>query len=144
MLDADAAIARFMPMIPQPYSERDAGEFVIACALGLAQGLLLSLAIEDERGVPVGSIGLDLQRTGMPTVGYWLGEQARGQGLATRATRAMCAYARELGSGRVALLVEADNAASIAVALRAGFAPCGRSEMGSDGVWRERYELPAA
>jgi ribosomal-protein-serine acetyltransferase len=56
-------------------------------------------------------------------IGYWLGQQAAGRGLMTRAARAMLGFAfEELQLNRVGLLAEVANARSRAVAERLGFA----------------------
>jgi RimJ/RimL family protein N-acetyltransferase len=55
-------------------------------------------------------------------VGYWLAEEARGQGHATRATRAICRWAFEaLKLERIDLLAATGNPASQRVAERCGF-----------------------
>lgn len=55
-------------------------------------------------------------------VGYWLGEQATGRGLVTRAVSAMLDYAfGALHLHRVALQAEVSNEKSLAVAKRLGF-----------------------
>ncbi|HEY0321114.1 MAG TPA: GNAT family protein [Pyrinomonadaceae bacterium] len=55
-------------------------------------------------------------------VGYWLGEDATGRGLVTRAVTAMLDYAfGTLRLHRIALLAEVGNEKSIAVARRLGF-----------------------
>lgn len=55
-------------------------------------------------------------------IGYAVGPAHRGQGLAARAVRVMAAYAFEqLGAEQVILELEAENAASVAVATKAGF-----------------------
>lgn len=55
-------------------------------------------------------------------VGYWLGQDAAGRGLMTRALRAMLHYAFDLlAVNRVGLQAEVENARSRAVAERLGF-----------------------
>lgn len=57
-------------------------------------------------------------------VGYWLGDAARGRGLARRAVVLLCDWALgSLGLRRLHLMVDLDNAASHAVALACGFRP---------------------
>jgi ribosomal-protein-serine acetyltransferase len=61
-------------------------------------------------------------RTLATEVGYWLGEDATGRGLVTRAVSAMLEYAFEtLGLHRIALHAEVSNEKSKAVARRLGF-----------------------
>jgi len=55
-------------------------------------------------------------------LGYAVGPGHRGQGLAARAVLVMAAHAfEELGAAQVILELEAENAASVAVATKAGF-----------------------
>ncbi len=55
-------------------------------------------------------------------VGYWLGEQASGQGLMTRAVRAMLRFVfDDLQLNRVVIQTQVENTASRAVAERLGF-----------------------
>jgi RimJ/RimL family protein N-acetyltransferase len=59
--------------------------------------------------------------------GYWVRKEARGRGVATRALVLLSRWAaRERGLGRLQLIVEPDNLASIRVAERAGFRREGR------------------
>jgi RimJ/RimL family protein N-acetyltransferase len=60
-------------------------------------------------------------------VGYWLGEDGRGRGLARRAVALLCDWALgPLGLRRLHLMVDLDNAASHAVARACGFRPMGQ------------------
>ena len=55
-------------------------------------------------------------------IGYAVGPAHRGQGLAVRAVRVMADYAfGQLGAQEVILELEPQNAASVAVATKAGF-----------------------
>lgn len=77
-------------------------------------------------------------RAGSSEIGYWLGKDAVGRGLMTRAAKAMLAFAfEELGLNRIALRAEVDNQRSIALAKRLGF----QYEGTERGSWRrgERY-----
>ena len=55
------------------------------------------------------------------SVGHWLLPEGRGRGIATRAVRLVVAWARGHEIRRLRLVTAADNAASRAVADRAGF-----------------------
>ncbi|MFE1292389.1 GNAT family N-acetyltransferase [Streptomyces sp. NPDC058751] len=86
-----------------------------------AQGTVILLAITVDGGAPLGEVMLRRAPEGME-IGYAVGPAHRGQGLAVRAVRVMAAYAFErMGAERVILELEAENAASVAVATRAGF-----------------------
>jgi RimJ/RimL family protein N-acetyltransferase len=86
-----------------------------------AEGTTILLAITVDGGAPLGEVMLRRAPEGTE-LGYAIGPAHRGQGLAARAVRVMAAYAFEqLGAGQVILELEAENAASVAVANKAGF-----------------------
>jgi RimJ/RimL family protein N-acetyltransferase len=78
--------------------------------------------VEAASGEPVGMCGIDnWSSTDVAQFGYWLAAGARGRGLATRAVTLMTGWLFELGAARVFLTIQSENAASAAVACRAGF-----------------------
>ncbi|WP_407547653.1 GNAT family N-acetyltransferase [Streptomyces sp. Pv4-95] len=86
-----------------------------------AEGTTILLAITVDGGAPLGEVMLRCAPEGTE-LGYAVGPAHRGQGLAARAVRLMAAYAFEqLGVEQVILELEAENAASVAVATKAGF-----------------------
>lgn len=86
-----------------------------------AEGTVVLLAITVDGGAPLGEVMLRRAPEGME-IGYAVGPAHRGQGLAVRAVRVMAAYAFEqMGAEQVILELEAENAASVAVATKAGF-----------------------
>lgn len=89
---------------------------------GFADGTRLPLLIID-RGRLAGHVGLTIdteQRSA--SVGYWIGEQFTGAGLATRAVTAITSHAlTDLRLLRVQAKVAVGNTASCAVLQRAGF-----------------------
>jgi RimJ/RimL family protein N-acetyltransferase len=95
----------------------------------------------------VGGAGLKLRSfdTGRETyrwfdIGYWLGERAIGRGYAGEAVRLLARHALEdIGADRVEIRVESANAASMAVAERAGFVREGilRNTILRDGLLRD-------
>jgi RimJ/RimL family protein N-acetyltransferase len=84
-------------------------------------GLGLSVAVEAD-GEFAGTAGLDLRpgRLG-PEIGYSIAPWARGRGYATEAARALADWGLGHGAPRVHLFADLRNAASLAVARRAGF-----------------------
>lgn len=91
--------------------------------------------VDAALGEPVGMCGIDhWSSTDVAQFGYWLAAGARGQGLATRAVTLMTGWLFELGAARVFLTIQSDNAASAAVARRAGFTYEGT--LRADGVWQ--------
>ncbi|MET7451506.1 GNAT family N-acetyltransferase [Streptomyces sp. NPDC005574] len=86
-----------------------------------AEGTTILLAITVDGGAPLGEVMLRRAPEGAE-LGYAVGPAHRGQGLAVRAVRVMAAYAFEqLGVDQVILELEAENTASAAVAVKAGF-----------------------
>ncbi|GAA1547417.1 hypothetical protein GCM10009730_65660 [Streptomyces albidochromogenes] len=85
------------------------------------EGKTILLAITVDGGAPLGEVMLRRAPEGTE-LGYAIGPAHRGQGLAARAVTVMAAYAFEqLGAEQVILELEAENAASVAVATKAGF-----------------------
>jgi RimJ/RimL family protein N-acetyltransferase len=123
----DPEIARFTT-VPSPYGETDARAFLQLVADGVAAGTLIVLAVVDaaDHGVLLGSVGLHAisPELGAAEVGYLLAAPARGRGCATRAVALVVGWAfATLGLQRIELRAMAENAASRAVAARAGFHP---------------------
>ena len=91
--------------------------------------------IDDASDEPVGMCGIDhWSSTDVAQFGYWLAAGARGRGFATRAVTLMTSWLFELGAARVFLTIQSDNAASAAVARRAGFTYEGT--LRGHGVWQ--------
>jgi RimJ/RimL family protein N-acetyltransferase len=91
--------------------------------------------VDAASGEPVGMCGLDdWSSTDVAQFGYWLAADARGRGLATRAVTLMTTWLFELGAARVFLTIQSENAASAAVARRAGFTREGT--LRAHGVWQ--------
>ena len=113
----DAAVARMSTRIPHPYALTDAEDFLSHLEKGDEQ----VFAIEHGEDGLVGMIGLhDTGRIG-PEVGYWLGRPYWGRGLATEAAQAVLDWAARTGRRCVVSSHFADNPASGAVLVKAGF-----------------------
>lgn len=90
--------------------------------------------VDASSGEPVGMCGIDhWSSADVAQFGYWLAAGARGRGLATRAVMLMTGWLFTLGAARVFLTIDSENAASAAVALRAGFIHEGT--LRAYGVW---------
>ena len=123
----DPLIASFLDQIPHPYTREDARAWFALADERWRDGTMAAFAIELE-GVegPVGGVGVhffDGLDAGSGEVGYWVAEEARGQGVATAATRLAAEWAFDSQRDLVRLQLRADveNAASNRVAEKAGF-----------------------
>ncbi|MBA3364611.1 MAG: GNAT family N-acetyltransferase [Actinobacteria bacterium] len=116
----DADIARFIPLIPSPYTEEDARQYVDMVSSWDAGERRAFAIADDESGELLGSIDVRLGEIG--SIGYWVAPAARGQGVATRALRLVSRWAvREQGVERLELTTHPENIASQRVAEKAGF-----------------------
>jgi RimJ/RimL family protein N-acetyltransferase len=115
-------------LVPSPYGEADARAYLKRVADGWDADARATFAVVDaaDHSALRGAAGLhaiewDLR---VADVGYWVAAPARGRGVATRAVELLAGWAfGTLGLERLELRAHEDNAASHAVARRAGFAP---------------------
>ncbi|MFF1633555.1 GNAT family N-acetyltransferase [Leifsonia sp. NPDC058248] len=126
VLCQDPAVAGWTT-VPSPYSRADAEEFVLGLVVeGWADGRSCTWAIRlSDDGELVGMLGLDGIRDDEAEIGFWLAPKVRGLGVMTEAVSLAIdyAFAPEGGLGLQRLVWHAfvGNAASAAVARRAGF-----------------------
>jgi RimJ/RimL family protein N-acetyltransferase len=131
----DAEIARWTGVPPQT-DHAAALRWIEGDAHRRARGLALDLVV-DVDGTVVGEVGLaDIDPGGRSAeVGWWIGPEHRGAGLATAAARLVSSWAiTELCVDCVIARCHPANPASAAVARSAGFVPDGMV----DGVERWR------
>jgi RimJ/RimL family protein N-acetyltransferase len=101
-------------------------------------------AVCSPDGEALGTAALTVGRSPEPSVGYALLPAGRGRGMAATAVRLMSDWVLSIGHPCVTLGMLSDNAASAAVAARAGFREVGvRSSCRPDGtaaevLWWER------
>ncbi|TXS44462.1 GNAT family N-acetyltransferase [Streptomyces sp. t39] len=113
-------IAYWTPIVSPFDAEASRARLVRARRLR-ADGTAVLLAITVDGGAPLGEVMLRRAPEGTE-LGYAVGPEYRGRGLAVRAVRVMAAYAfGQLGAEQVILELEAENEASVAVAAKAGF-----------------------
>lgn len=121
----DEEIAWWLDQVPQPYGEADARTYVALTRRGWKDGTHAAFAVTDAgTGEVLGSVGIHWidRDEGVAEVGYWVRLEARGRGVATRATRLATGWAlRSCGMKRVQLRADSRNVASQRVAEAAGF-----------------------
>jgi RimJ/RimL family protein N-acetyltransferase len=117
-------MARFVPLLPSPYTEEHAAGFVAYADDAWARGTGAPFAIADSGGGLLGAIELHLSDAdpGAASVGYWLRPEARGRGAATIALGLVSRWAFDaLAIQRLQLTTDPANLASQRVAERARF-----------------------
>lgn len=103
---------------------RRPADYLAAKRQAWAGGTGASFAICDATrpGTCLGHVFIERDDDGRGSVGYWLLEEGRGKGRATRAVRLMASWAlAEMRLGRLQLHTDSENVASQRVAERAGF-----------------------
>lgn len=115
----DRRVARYLIAVPSPYPLSLAMRWIMARIAWWPQGRGVTLAIA-RRASPrdlLGTVSLRrFARDRRAELGYWLGADAWGQGLATEAADAVVDFGfRELGMSRVYAQVLEGNAASCRV-----------------------------
>jgi RimJ/RimL family protein N-acetyltransferase len=119
----DADNQRWLSALPSPYTREDAVRFVTGVApAGRSEGREAAFVLEAGGGL-VGMCGVhELSRGRLgPEIGYWTAPWARRHGYAAEAAAALARWALDHGAPRVHLFADVANAASQAVARRAGF-----------------------
>ena len=116
-IDGDPEISRWLDVVPQPYTLEDARTYIT----GLGEQ---AFAITDAAtGIVLGSIGVRWNETrDVGELGYWLGADARGGGLTTRALVLVSRWAlAQDGAARLQLRADVENVPSRRVAEKAGY-----------------------
>jgi [ribosomal protein S5]-alanine N-acetyltransferase len=114
----DAEIAYWIPLIPHPYTDADAWDFL----RGDVASAEYRLAITLDSAI-VGGIGMSINSHDYRGhVGYWVSARERGRGVCTRALRLLSRHALDaLALQRLELITDPDNRASQRVAEKVGF-----------------------
>lgn len=121
---ADPLTQRFISGMPEPYTEQSARWWITEGApAARATGGAAYAVADPATDRLLGGIGLSnpVPARGQAEIGYWVAPWARGRGVATAATRALAGQAFAAGVARLELLTHEENAASMRVALAAGF-----------------------
>lgn len=126
----DFDVTRMTGSLPYPYALADAEAFVTH-AQRADPSESATFVIELPGDGPIGVIGLDPDEVIAVEVGYWLGRPYWGRGYATEALVALTGWARDSWGRRcISARHFADNPASGAVLIKAGFLYTGRV-----GLW---------
>jgi RimJ/RimL family protein N-acetyltransferase len=132
--------------IPRPYRPEDAVAFVE----NRMREVWPFVITRTESGELLGAIALKSfdPQSGCGEIGYWLAAEARGHGTMSTALAALeTATTVHLGAREMILRIADGNAASLAVAQRAGYAPAGREPASCNGldalVFKKRLAPPA-
>ncbi len=114
----DEDLARFIPRFPRPYREEDARGWIASVNTGpLARTFVI---VDAQSGELLGATEVRLGEVG--SIGYWIAKEARGRGVATRATKLLSRWALgEADVQRLELTTHPENIASQRVAEKAGF-----------------------
>jgi RimJ/RimL family protein N-acetyltransferase len=127
------AISRRLASWPVPYTAPMAADRIAGVRMAAAERRSLPLVIERRSdGAVVGWISISRAPGDGTTalITYWLGDGFQGQGLMREAAPAALAEAfRSMDIARVRAAVQADNAASLAVARLLGMAPLGEGRI---------------
>ncbi|MDE2669762.1 MAG: GNAT family N-acetyltransferase [Chloroflexota bacterium] len=135
--------SRYLP-VPDPYTRRDAEEFVAGCILVDGEKRFEWAVVHDGR--VSGGVSLTTRRPGVAELGYSIARPLWGQGLTTEAARAVIAHAfEELRLVRIQAFADIRNAASWRVMEKLGMERIGVAHrdrlVGGDRVDSVFYEL---
>jgi RimJ/RimL family protein N-acetyltransferase len=122
-IDGDPEISAWLELIPQPYGENEARTWIELAGTMWREGTASPFAVL-AAGEVVGGAGvtwIDREHC-VGDIGYWIRRDARGRGYTTRAVRLIARWSFASGAARLQIRADAENASSIAVAERAGFA----------------------
>lgn len=118
-----ASVSPWLPWLHADYSLEDSATWISQSAAGRERGDAHTFGIFDMQGHVLGDIGLNRidTRRASANLGYWVRQSAQGQGVATRAARAVADFGfQALGLVRIEIVVAIDNVASRRTAERLG------------------------
>src|SRR5918992_4180886 len=96
----DPEIPRWIPVIPQPYTEQSALEFVHWSDGEWERGNYSLVIVDALTGQLLGAIGMGVRKeTKTGHIGYWVAAPARRRGVASSALRLLAGWALEQGLG---------------------------------------------
>lgn len=121
-IDGDPEITRWLELIPQPYRQPEARMWIAQSTAMWREGTAspFALLVDDEIVGGCGISWIDRDQC-VGDIGYWLRQDVRGGGLASRAVQLAARWAFDCGCERLQLRADAENADSLRVAERTGF-----------------------
>jgi RimJ/RimL family protein N-acetyltransferase len=130
---SDCEVQQWLITPPFPYTQSD-GEYYLAIVERNHAGPWPSTFVIASKtdDTAVGTIGIEIKDDASGELGYWLGQEHWGRGIAKEAAAAVVAHARRHPRPRV-LWANADSAniGSQRVLLSCGFADCGVTDRAS-------------
>ncbi len=146
----DFEVTRNLAVVPFPYPRDLADRWIASTARELADGHAYQLAITGQEGAEemlVGVVGVRLDaKTRTGRLGYWVGRQFWGHGVASEAAGRLARWAMaNLEIDRLIAEVATDNPASASVLRRVGFRQAGEGvgEFQSRGGWHPVWQFVA-
>lgn len=141
----NAAVARFLPLMPHPYGMHDALEWINTTHRQARRdrGYHFGVTVDNSEDI-VGVIGLNNvnRKDSNAEVGYWIAEQFWGQGLGREMLNLMLGFCfDQLELHRVYAIVQSNNLGSIKVleACRMQREGCYREASRMDGRFHDVY-----
>lgn len=117
-------LSRWLPWATPAYARADAADWIVHCIGARGADEEYHFGVFDAAsGDVLGGVGLNHRIRAYRTanLGYWVGDAARGRGVAVHAARQTARFGFEtLGLQRVAILVQPENRASLRVAVKLG------------------------
>jgi RimJ/RimL family protein N-acetyltransferase len=118
-----ATVSPWLPWLHEGYTRDDSKRWVDDCQAARERGDAYAFGIFDDQGRLLGDIAINRidSRRRSANLGYWVRESAQGQGVATRAARAIAAFGFDvLGLVRIEVVIAVDNIPSRRTAERLG------------------------
>ncbi|NHO31242.1 8-oxo-dGTP diphosphatase MutT [Acetobacter fallax] len=127
----DWNVIRMLSRLPFPYPHELAVDWIAGTARQADEGTAWHFAIIDPAGSLVGCVGLTLHQGGRrASLGYWIGRNHWGRGIASLAADRVCRWAlANLPLDGLEAKTAQDNIASAAVLRRVGFRQTGTATM---------------
>ena len=118
----DPEIPRWIPVIPQPYTDESARDFITWSREAMERGSYSFVIVDAGTAELLGAIAMSVNaRMQVGHIGYWVAAPARRRGIASSALRLLAGWALEQDFGRVELITDPENVASQRVAEKVGF-----------------------